>query len=194
MFLLPQDSWVVHQTKAKGFGVFAKKEIQAGTIIGDYLGTVIHIADYDIENDAAGLYLMYLTDHASVYPDLHTEGLHLINHSCNPNCWMYIYKGHTLFFAIRTIYPDEEFTIAYLLSPKDDTCDVCTHMCFCGEARCTGTMHLTHEQYTRWQVFQTLQRKKTRRAPFEVGALLKKLSHYPVSIPMDTIYTQLLIS
>ena len=30
---------------------FAKKEIKAGTVISDYLGKVINIAEYDLDND-----------------------------------------------------------------------------------------------------------------------------------------------
>ena len=41
MFLLSEDYLQIRKTKKKGFGVFAKKRIKAGTVIGDYLGKVI---------------------------------------------------------------------------------------------------------------------------------------------------------
>jgi len=45
MFLISDDYWQIQKTKEKGYGVFAKKEIKKGTIIGDYLGKVIKTAD-----------------------------------------------------------------------------------------------------------------------------------------------------
>lgn len=192
MFFIPDDSWEIIQTAKKGFGVFVKKKILSGTIIGDYLGTVINIAEYNLDNDKNGLYLMYYTDQASIYPDLSKPGIHLLNHSCSPNCWIYTYHGHTLFFALRDIDPDEELTISYLLSPKDATCNPCTHDCRCGNIYCTGTMHLPKTSYERWQKFQDKQMKKTKTAKFIFNKDLPKLSSYPATIPIDPIYSELL--
>ena len=118
MFLIPEDHWEVRCTKEKGKGIFAKKEIKAGTIIGDYLGKIIKTAEYDLDKDKKGLFLMYFTDRASIYPDLKKPGIHLLNHSCSPNCWIYTFKGHTLFFALRKIEPGEEPHNFLLTQPK----------------------------------------------------------------------------
>lgn len=191
MFFIPDDCWEVVETKEKGHGVFVKKKISAGTVIGDYLGTVINIAEYDLANDKKGLYLMYYTDQASIYPDLSKPGIHLLNHSCEPNCWVYTYRGHTLFFALRDIGEGEELTISYLLSPKDETCKPCTHDCKCGSNYCTGTMHLQEDKYERWQQFQDNQ-KITSTASFVFGNDLPRLSSYPSTIPSDPIYSELM--
>jgi SET domain-containing protein len=188
MFLIKNDFWEVKKTSQKGQGIFCKKNISAGTVIGDYLGKVIHILDYDLTDDEKGLYLMYLTDEACIYPDLTQQDLHLINHSCSPNCWMYIYKGHTLFFAIRDIKPHEELTISYAMSPKEDTCDNCTHICSCGSSICNGTFHLTKDKYEMWQKFQKKERKKTKTVKFQLGKKIKKLTSYPDRLPIDPIY------
>lgn len=188
MFLLKKDSWEIKETKEKGRGVFSKKEIEAGTIIGDYLGKVIKTAEYNLDNDKRGLYLMYLTDQASIYPDLSKQDIHLLNHSCAPNCWVYIYCGHTLFFALRKIEPEEELTISYLLSPNEGTCRPCFHTCKCGDIFCTGTMHLSQDNYKKWQRFQNKERKKSKRAKFTFGENLPRLSSYPKQIPYNPIY------
>jgi hypothetical protein len=179
MFLIADDCWQIKATKEKGLGVFAKKQIGAGTIIGDYLGKVIKTAEYDLDRDKEGLYLMYYSDEASIYPNLKKPGIHLINHSCSPNCWIYTYRGHTLFFALRNIKPDKELTIAYLLSPKDETCKDCPHDCKCDSKFCTGTMHLSKEKYENWQQFQNDQKKKTKASKVVFGKNLSKLSSYP---------------
>jgi len=188
MFLLKDDSWQIKKTREKGYGVFSKKEIKAGTVIGDYLGKVIKTAEYDLDSDKKGLYLMYFTDQASIYPNLSKPGLHLLNHSCTPNCWIYTYCGHTLFFALRKIKPCEELTISYLLSPDAETCKPCTHICRCGSKYCSGTMHLSKDKYERWQKFQNEERKKTKRARVVFGKNLPKLISYPKMIPNNPIY------
>lgn len=188
MFLLKDDSWQIKTTKEMGLGVFTKKEIKAGAVIGDYLGKVIKTANYDLASDKKGLYLMYYSDEASIYPNLKKPGIHLLNHSCAPNCGIYIYKGHTLFFALRKIKPGEELMISYLLSPKDETCNPCTHICKCSSKFCTGTMHLSRDKYEKWQKFQNEERKKTRRPKANFGKNLPKLKSYPKIIPSNPIY------
>lgn len=188
MFLLKDDYWEIKKTKEKGDGVFSKKKIKKGTVIGDYLGKVIKTAEYDLDNDKKGLYLMYFSDEASIYPDLKKPGPHLLNHSCKPNCWIYIYRGHTLFFALETIAPCEELTISYLLSPYDETCKPCVHICKCDSKFCTGTMHLSKNKYKRWQKFQNEERKKTKKVKVVFGKDLPRLTLYPKSIPIDPIY------
>ncbi len=191
MFLIKDDFWQIKKTKEKGFGVFATKEIKAYTVIGDYLGKVIKTAEYDLDKDRKGLYLMYYTDYASIYPNLKKPGIHLLNHSCTPNCWIYSYRGHTLFFALRKINPGEELTISYLLSPKDQTCKPCAHNCKCNSKFCTGTMHLTKDKYEKWQKFQNDQKKKTKTLKTVFGKNLPKLTSYPKINPNNQIYAQI---
>lgn len=188
MFLLKKAHWQVKRTKEKGYGIFAKKNINAGTVISDYLGKVIKTAEYDLDNDKNGLYLMYFTDQASIYPNLNKPGSHLLNHSCKPNCWIYTYCGHTLFFALRNIKSGEELTISYLLSPKSKSCNPCPHVCKCDSKFCTGTMHLSEEKYKIWQKFQNREKKKTKISKVVSNKNLPKLSSYPKIIPVNPIY------
>ena len=188
MFLIKDDSWYVSKTKDKGFGVFAKAEIKVGTVIGDYLGKVIDNLQYDPKIEKNGLYLMYFTDEASIFPDLKKPGLHLLNHSCNPNCRFYFYKWHTLFFALKKILPGDELTISYMLSPKEN-CNNCTHNCICGSKHCTGTMHLSRDKYKIWRKYQEAQKKKTKKPKIVFGKNLPKLTSYPKSILNNPIYS-----
>ncbi|PIY69349.1 hypothetical protein COY90_01090 [Candidatus Roizmanbacteria bacterium CG_4_10_14_0_8_um_filter_39_9] len=189
MFLLKKGDWEIKKTKKKGWGIFSKIKIGADIVIADYLGMVIKTADYDLENDKKGLYLMYYTDRASIYPDLSRPSPHLINHSCSPNCWMYPYRGHTLFFTLQSIDPGEEFTISYLLSPDDGSCNPCVHVCKCDSENCTGSMHLSKDKYEKWQRFQNTEKKKTKVAKFIFGKNLPMLSSYPKTVPHNPIYT-----
>lgn len=193
MFLLDESYWHVQSTPTMGRGVFAKRAIQAGQVIGDYIGTVLRTQEYDLASDARGLYLMYLTDDLSLYPNLHTPGIHLLNHSCAPNCWMYMYQGHTLFFAISPIRAGEQLTIHYLLNPKEDGCPDCIHDCLCQSSNCTGTMHLSPTAYSLWQTFQNKHPSTLVREPV-VGRVFPTLEEYPHSFRVDPIYQKILSS
>ena len=193
MILLSKTYWKIKKTKNKGRGVFAEITIPKGTVIGDYIGTVVRTKDVNLTEEAGNMYLMYYHDQASILPDLNKPGLHLINHSCSPNSWVYTLKGHTLFFALRKINPGEELTIDYLLAPKSEFCNPCTHSCKCGSKKCRGSFHLSKDEFSKWRAFQDLVIKKDKKARISYGKTLKLLSTYPTkisdshirSIPLD---------
>lgn len=185
MILLKQDSWEVKQTKHKGRGIFAKKTIKKGVIIGDYLGTIVNPRDAVIDED--NFYLMYYHDYALIEPDLKKTGVHLLNHSCNPNAFLYTYKGHTLAFALKKISENEEITIPYLLSPIDEFCAPCPHVCKCGSTQCSKTMHLTKDKYLKWRTLNDTWTRKTKKEKVSYGKDLLPLSLYPKIIPVEYI-------
>ena len=185
MILLSDEYWEIRNTKIKGRGVFAKKDILEGTVIGDYIGKIIRPQDAIIDEE--NFYLMYYHDHAVISPDLEKPGVHILNHSCVPNCWLYIYKGHTLAFALERISKGEELNIPYLLAPKDKFCKPCLHICKCGTLQCTGTMHLSKERYEKWREFNERWAKKTKRGRVSFGKELPQLSSYPKKISEDYI-------
>lgn len=188
VILLNDKSWEVKKSSTRGRGLFAKEAMEAGVIIGDYLGKVMRTATDDI-SEKDGLYLMYYSDKASILPsDLKKPGVHFLNHACNPNCWMYIYRGHTLFFTLRHIFAGEEFTISYQLSPKDKLCNPCMHVCLCGDVNCRGTMHLAEDEYKDWNKFSENQAKETKKAAIRYGKNLAPLAAYPKNIRDNEIY------
>lgn len=188
MFLIPKSSWEVKEVAGMGKGAFATKDIPAGTVIGDYIGKVLRPEDENNVDNEGHFYLMYYHDRASVYPDLKKPGIHVINHSCAPNCWMYTYRGHTLFFAIRKIFKGEEITVSYLLSPLDKTCKPCTHLCKCKSPICFQTMHLSDKRYDEWDAFHDMESNKTKREKVKFGETLPLLNDYPKSLPDEPMY------
>jgi SET domain-containing protein len=185
MILLGNDYWEVQETREKGRGIFAKKEIKRGVIIGDYLGKIIHPRDAEI--DDKNFYLMYYHDKAVIVPDLNRPGVHLLNHACNPNAFLYTYKGHTLAFALKNISKNEEITIPYLLSPIDEFCNPCLHVCKCADLNCSKTMHLPKDKYDKWRTFNEKWAKKTKRERISYGKELPMLKDYPKLIPENYI-------
>lgn len=188
MILLGNKYWEVKKTQHKGRGIFAKKDIPAGVVLGDYVGKILRTRDVDFDQDK-NLYLMYYHDSASIYPDLTKPGVHLLNHSCSPNCWIYTYQKHTLVFTLRKISAGEELTISYLLAPKSKFHKKCTHQCMCQSLNCSKTMHLTQEKYKKWQEFQEEPNKpSSRKEKVNYGSFLKPLPKYPKTIPLNPIY------
>lgn len=188
MILLGKSYWEVKTTKNKGKGLFAKKDILPGAVIGDYLGKVLRNREIDIPSEKEGFYLMYYHDRASIYPDLKKPGVHLFNHSCTPNCALFTYQGHILFFGLRHIFAGEELTVAYMLSPKEGFCEPCNHVCKCNSKFCTKSMHLSQEGYIKWRSFQDSQAKKTKRKRISYNKDLPPLSSYPRLIDDHPIY------
>lgn len=189
MFLLPDNYLEVKKTPKMGRGVFALQDIPAGTIIGDYLGVIVPEKDEDKYDNQGHFYLMYYHENASIYPDAKKPGVHTINHSCTPNIWMYSYKGHTLYFAIRHIFRGEEFTVSYLLSEQDKDCNPCNHLCLCKSIVCTGTMHMSKEKYDKWVLITDKEEARTKRERISYGSPLSRLSSYPKEISDNPFYT-----
>jgi len=185
MILLGSDYWEIKETVNKGRGLFAKKDIPKGEIIGDYIGKVIHPKDAVVDEE--NFYLMYYHDTAAIAPEIDKPGVHLLNHSCLPNAWLYIYKGHTLAFALKKILKGEELTIPYLLSPIDEFCKPCLHICECGHLNCSKTMHLSREKYNKWRKFNDKWANQTKREKVRIGQDLPQLLSYPKTISRDYI-------
>ena len=187
MIFLEKSLWEIKKTKNKGKGVFAKKDITKGIIIGDYIGKVLHPEDIDLEKMEA--YLMYYTDDACIYPNLKTPGMHLLNHACFPNCFLYIYKGHTLAFTLKKILKGEELTISYLLPPRSKLEKKCSHKCMCGSKNCTKSMHLPVGIYKKWRKFQEpIRQAQGKQSKVTYGENLKLLPKYPKTVKDNPIY------
>jgi len=186
MFLIPDSFWKIKKTKDKGRGVFARKPIGQGSLIGDYVGKLIHYEDVDFDKEKKKLYLMYYDDEAGIYPDLTKPGVHLLNHSCSPNCWITRFKNHTVVFVLKNIKKGKELTTSYLLPPKMN-CSPCNHKCYCKSKNCTGSMHLTEAGYKKWQKFQDKHGNKDMYKTKKVAGELKPLKKYPKSISKKLI-------
>lgn len=184
MMLFSDRYWEITETKNKGKGLFVKGNVLQGVVIGDYIGKVIRPEDAVVDEE--NFYLIYYHNRAVISPDLDKPGVHVLNHSCKPNCWLYIYKGHTLVFSMRKIKRGEELTIPYLLPPIDKFCNPCPHVCKCSNKECTGTMHLSKEKYKAWRELTERQSKETKRERIKYGENLRILLIYP-KIPQSYI-------
>ncbi|HEX8161596.1 MAG TPA: SET domain-containing protein-lysine N-methyltransferase [Pyrinomonadaceae bacterium] len=72
------------------------------------------------------------------------NGSQFVNHSCRPNTFVRIVRGHVIFFALRDIEPGEELTLDYVESYHPDT-----KGCRCGAPGCRGTINLIRKRSAR---------------------------------------------
>jgi hypothetical protein len=189
MLIIPDDTW---EMRGRAYsaddygknnrGIFATKPISAGTVIGDYLGLLIPNEKEDEYETGRDVYLMYYDEHVSIWPDQTQPGVHIVNHSCEPNCAIATYRGHGLYHALRKIHAGEELTVSYLLGPIDDDCAPCPHACRCRARSCTGSMHLPIDRYVAWSHFDDRESKRTRADPVEPYQVLQPLDRYPARI------------
>lgn len=187
MFILPPRYWKVKETSAKGRGVFAQNDIKAGSVIGDYLGKII-APDDETSDGKEGHYWFWLNEKTSVLAYPGHIGVHLINHSCTPNCDVDYYQGHALYFATRKIFEGEELTVDYLLEPPSKG-EKCYHSCECKSPLCRGTFHIGRDQIAKWEKFVERRQGEYYDKPLgKIGSDLPFLSKYPSIIPDDAVH------
>ncbi len=191
MFLLSPDYYQIKSVHKKGRGVFAKKEIPAGTILGDYVGLLVKDEKIDaLEKKYGACYAMdYCDNGLSILPvDIKATGIHLINHSCAPNSDTYYYFGHTLFFTLRKILVGEEITIDYGFDPDNEGQRDLLHTCFCGSLLCRGTMYTSDERLRRYGKFCRAQTKNQKFKILSAGEILPPLEKYPKEIKDNKVF------
>ena len=192
MFLLPPEYYQIKKTKKKGRGVFALKEIPAGTVIGDYVGRLIpdeKLAALEKKYDNACYSMDYNDNGLSIFPvDVKSAGVHLINHACSANCDAYFYYGHTLYFALRRLLPGEELTIDYGFDTDGSNKREFLHPCFCGSPFCRGTMYVSEAKLKRYGDFYRAETRGQKFKTLKAGEILPPLKKYPKEIKDNEIF------
>ncbi len=182
MFLIPSSSYSVRKTQNKGRGVFARKEIAPGKVIGDYLGTIV--SDSTINNERKikneGLYHASIGGSYSVMPPIDNVGIHCINHSCEPNLAYVQYGNHVLYVSMRKIFPGEEFTVNYLIEPEFGERNY--FICHCGAPTCKGTWYNHPGNIKKIDDKADLLSRSIHSQTVRAGAMHLPLSRYPESM------------
>ena len=108
---------------SKGRGLYATKDIKAGTKIINYIGKILTNREVEESNkfdNTKPIYLITLNKRFTLDGDFTWNTAGLINHSCNNNC-DYEGKGLKIWVsAIKDIKKGEEFTCDYGFSFDKD--------------------------------------------------------------------------
>ncbi|PWA83093.1 methyltransferase [Artemisia annua] len=130
-----------------GFGIFAKQPHKAGDMVIEYTGEIVRppIADrreHLIYNSlvGAGTYMFRIDDERVIDATRAGSIAHLINHSCEPNCYSRVISvngdEHIIIFAKRDIAQWEELTYDYRFFSIDEQLP-----CYCGFPSCRGVVN-----------------------------------------------------
>lgn len=126
------------------WGVFAEEAIPKGRKIIEYTGEKINRRETARRAERTLNYLFTLNSYWTIDGSVGGSGAQYINHSCQPNCYAWIYGEHILYMAGRDIQPGEELTLDYRFDA-----DVEEVRCGCGSAGCRGTINLKKERKPR---------------------------------------------
>ncbi|KAF9688319.1 hypothetical protein SADUNF_Sadunf02G0185100 [Salix dunnii] len=135
-----------------GFGIFAKHPHRAGDMVIEYTGELVRppIADrreHFIYNSlvGAGTYMFRIDDKRVIDATRAGSIAHLINHSCEPNCYSRVISTngdeHIIIFAKRDIKRWEELTYDYRFFSIEEKL-----ACYCGFPRCRGVVNDTEAE------------------------------------------------
>src|SRR5215510_587871 len=127
----------VAESKIHQRGVYAREHIPPRNKVIEYTGEKISRRETKRRGNGQVTYLFTLDDYWTIDGSVGGSGAELINHSCEPNIYSMIFKGHILYMSRRLILPGEELTVDYRFDRRVERIP-----CRCGAERCRGTINL----------------------------------------------------
>ena len=127
----------IRQSRIHRRGVYALERIPPRRKVIEYTGERISRRETKRRGDGPITYLFTLDNYWTIDGAVGGSGAEIINHSCDPNLYSCIMRGHILYMSCRPIRAGEELTVDYRFS--DDIDDV---PCRCGSVNCRGTINL----------------------------------------------------
>lgn len=140
------------KSRIHGFGVFTKLAHKAGDMVIEYIGEVVRQRIADIRERCiynslvgAGTYMFRIDDERVIDATRAGSIAHLINHSCEPNCYSRVISvdgdERIIIFAKRDIDKWEELTYDYRFNSTGEKL-----ACYCGFPRCRGVVNDTEAE------------------------------------------------
>src|SRR6185312_693347 len=126
---------IIRSSSIHAAGCYTTRPFKKGAWVCEYEGPRFtkEVAD-DRYQDRFITYLFSCGDEGMVIDGF--GAAMFINHSCDPNCETEDHDGRIFVVAIRDIAAGEELTYEYNLYDSDDA----EADCYCGAAKCRGTM------------------------------------------------------
>jgi uncharacterized protein len=126
----------IRESRIHRRGVYALERIPARRKVIEYTGEKISRAETKRRGQGDITYLFTLDNYWTLDGAFGGSGAEIINHSCDPNLYTWIYRGHILYMSKRLIKPGEELTVDYLFSDKIDPVP-----CKCKAKTCRGVIN-----------------------------------------------------
>ena len=128
---------VIRESRIHRRGVYALEPIPKGRKVIEYTGERISRRETKRRGQGSITYLFTLDDYWTIDGAVGGSGAEIINHSCEPNLYTRIMRGHILYMSKRAIRRGEELTVDYRFSDKLDAV-----RCRCGSRGCRGTINV----------------------------------------------------
>lgn len=128
---------IIRSSAIHRWGVYAGEAIPKGRKVIEYTGERISRRETKRRGQADITYLFTVDRYWTIDGGIGGSGAEYINHSCDPNLYASIVKGHILYMSKRDIRRGEELTVDYHFSKKIESV-----ACSCGTAGCRGTINL----------------------------------------------------
>lgn len=96
----------VGRSRIQGRGVFAKRRIPRGTRVIEYIGDRVPLASLMVRvGDGAStpIYALRLNETTAIDGSLNGNDARFVNHSCAPNCEVYVFDDHAYVYAMAEI-------------------------------------------------------------------------------------------
>ena len=122
------------------WGVYALEFIPKRHKVIEYTGERCNRRETSKRAGAKLNYMFTLDNYWAIDGSAGGSGAEYLNHSCEPNCYAWVFRGHILYMSARDIQPGEELTIDYHFAA-----DVDKVPCACGAGTCRGTINLHSE-------------------------------------------------
>jgi SET domain-containing protein len=130
-----QDALVIRSSSIHAAGCYTTKAIKQGTRVCEYDGP--RFSKEEADERYADRFITYLFSCGDAGEVIDGFGSAMfINHCCEPNCETEEVDGRIYVCAVRDIAAGEELTYEYHLYDSDDA----EGDCYCGAAKCRGTM------------------------------------------------------
>jgi SET domain-containing protein len=97
----------IRQSRIHRRGVYALERIPPRRKVIEYTGERISRRETKRRGDGPVTYLFTLDDYWTLDGAVGGSGAEIINHSCDPNIYTMIFKGHILYMSKRLIRPGE---------------------------------------------------------------------------------------
>ena len=119
----------IRDTGTIGRGVYAKEPIEAHTTIAEFVGPVYAAHEIDVFPLVVKDYCIQKSEREYIHA--HGELAELVNHSCEPNCYI---RGDGEIVTMRKLEADEQLFWHYATTEDSNWyCDCC-----CGTPSCPG--------------------------------------------------------
>ncbi len=129
-------SFKVRRSRIQGRGLFALSAVPARRKLGELGGERIPLHEARKRAAATDCIMIVEFGDGTALDATHAgSNFRYVNHSCEPNSFMRLYKGHVEFYALRPIEAGEEVTCDYGETHHEGALP-----CRCGSAKCKGRL------------------------------------------------------